>query len=321
MLNNTEKKIVYLDNETLRYMYLTYTGERIYPVMKKLYAALSDGFMNDRLVTPLSLDYVLPYIDNNKIRAEFLSMVAGVGQIQFHQRFTIKTLQLIRIINHFFENPYAKPMWKDAFTGDPNERFKIGFNRYMSITAQNSIQVTNREKKYSQLFEFIDSYRMGKSADEMAVQHFRSLWEEFPDLIKPYLPPVGSAETHMNQFLEHEEIKDIPEFHIISSILDPMVEAYGIDQVEHGLRDDELLAAETVASYLPYCHYYVTKVDIAEILNMSGIPETYDVRVYDHNESSLYRLIQDITTDSKSDAAKRDLMSRRTMFRKDESRF
>lgn len=317
MLNKTGKKIVYLDKETLKYLYLTYTGEKVYPVMKKLYTALNDGFVNNRLVTPLELDYVLPYIDNNKIKNEFLSMMGGIGQVQFHQRFTIKTMQLIRIISHYFDNPSDKPMWRDAFTNDPDERYKLGFNRYSSITAQHAIQAISREKQYSQVFEFIESYRSGTPAENMATLHFRSLWEQFPDLIRPALPTIGSPDTHMNRFLEHEEIRDIPEFHIISGILYPMVDAYGIELVEHGVRDEELLAAEAVASYLPYCHYYVTKVDIAEVLSMSGVPDTYDVRIYDHNESSLFRLIHDISEDYQSDIAKRDLMARRTMFRRD----
>lgn len=320
MLNSTDKKIVYLDKDTLRYMFLTFTGEKVYPVMKKLFAALKEGFENDLLATPLGLEYIQPYIENNKIRPEFRNMMGEIGQVQFHQRFTIKTLQLIRIISHFFEKPSDKPMWRDAFTSDPDEKYRLGFNRYNSIIAQHAIQAISREKQHSQVFDFIESFRSGVSGENLATRHFRSVWEQFPDLIRPALPAIGAPETHMNNFLMHEEIRDIPEFHIISSILYPMFEAYGIEQVEHGLRDEELIAAEAVAAYLPYCHYYVTKVDIAEVLNMSGVPETYEVRVYDHNESSLYRLIQDIKDDSSADAAKRELMSRRSAFRKDGTR-
>jgi hypothetical protein len=266
------------------------------------------------------VDYVLPYIDNNKIKGEFLNMMGGIGQVLYHQRFTIKTLQFIRILSHFFEKPSDRPMWRDAFTSDPDEKYRVGFNRYSSIAAQHAIQSLSREKQYSQVFEFIESYRSGTPAEEMAALHFRSLWEQFSDLIKPALPPIGAPETHMNRFLENEEIRYIPEFHIISGILYPMVDAYGIELVEHGVRDDELLAAEAVASYLPYCRYYVTKVDVAELLTMSGVSDTYDVRIYDHNESSLYRLIRDIREDYRSDSARRDLMTRKTMFRRDGTR-
>ena len=34
MLNTTEKFIVYLDNDTLKYLFLDYSGEQSYPVMK-----------------------------------------------------------------------------------------------------------------------------------------------------------------------------------------------------------------------------------------------------------------------------------------------
>ncbi len=67
----------------------------------------------------------------------------------------------------------------------------------------------------------------------------------------------------------------------MSTLLGTMIEAYGIDRLEHGLQDEELLAAESAAAYIPYCHYYVSKVDIAEIVTMSDIQETYSVRVYD----------------------------------------
>ncbi len=320
MLNRTEKKVVYLDTDTLGYMYLTYTGEKVYPVMKKLYSTLREGFESNRLVTPLELDHVQPYIENNMIKNDFLTMMGGIGQVQFHQRFTIKTLQLIRIISCFFGKPYDKPLWRDAFISDPDEKYNLAFNRYISITPQHAIQAISREKQYSRVFEFIESYRSGTPAEQMASCHFRSLYDQFPDLIRPALPPIGAPETHMNRFLANEEIQDIPEFHIISGILYPMVDAYGIDLVEHGVRDEELLAAEAVAAYLPYCHYYVTKVDISELLSMSGIPDTYDVRIYDNNESSLYRLIQDIKEDSRADSAKRELMSRRTAFRRDGTR-
>ncbi len=321
MLNKTEKRVVYLDNETLGYMYLTYTGERTYPVMRRLFQVLREGYVADRLVTPLSIDHVFPYIENNQIEKPFLNMLGELGQVQFHLRYTIKTLQLIRVINYFFDNIYSKPVWRDAFTADPDDKYRIGFNGYSAITATNVNQAMSREKNYSQVFEFIESYKEGKPVEEIASSHYRTLGEQFPDLIGPYLPAVGSAESHMSRFLSREEVKEIPEFHIISSILYPMLEAYGIEHVEHGLRDNELLAAEVVASYLPYCHYYVAKVDIAEVLSMSGIPETYNVRIYDHNESSLYRLIQDITEDNKRDTMKKEMMTRRTMFRRGGTKF
>lgn len=321
MLNRTGKRIVYLDSETLGYMYLTYTGERTYPVMRRLFQVLHEGYISDRLVMPLSLDHVYPYIENNQIEKPFLAMLGELGQVQFHNRFTIKTLQFIRIINHFFENHYTKPIWRDAFINEPDEKYRYGFNGYASITAMNVNQAMSREKSHSQVFEFIESYKDGKPAEEMAAVHYRTLWEHSPDLIRPYLPAVGLPEMHMERFLAREEIKEIPEFNIISAILYPMLEAYGIQHVEHGLRDEELFAGEVVAAYLPYCHYYVTKVDIAEVLSMSGIPETYNVRIYDHNESSLYRLIQDITEDDKRDAMQRELSTRRTMFRRGGTKF
>ena len=95
-----------------------------------------------------------------------------------------------------------------------------------------------------------------------------------------------------------------------------MVKAYGIDQIEHGLRDEELLAAESIAVYLPHCHYYVTKVDIAEILTKSDVQETYHVRVYDHNENSLYRLIEGLTEDCKNEVSRKEYQSRKTIFQK-----
>jgi hypothetical protein len=321
MLNETEKRVVYLDSETLGYMHLTYTGERIYPVMRRLFSVLKEGYVNDRLVTPLSSDHIFPYIENSQISKTFLNMMGEIGQVHFHQRFTIKTLQLLRIINHFFDNPYTKPVWRDAFTSDPDERYRYGFNRYSSLTPFNVNQAISREKNYSQVFEFIDSYKAGKSVHEIAVTHFTSLWEQFPDLIKPFFPVIGSADTHIKRFLENDEIKDIPEFNIIAAILSPMLEAYGIEHVEHGMRDDELYAAEIVSSYLPYCHYYVTKVDVSEVLIMSGIPELYGVRIYDHNESSLYRLIQDIAEDYRAESTRKEFLSRRSMLRKGGTKF
>ncbi|MCE5251018.1 hypothetical protein LLG96_12435 [bacterium] len=295
MLNRTDKFVVYLDIDTLEYMYLDYTNERSYPVMKKLYALLHEGFVNNWLLVPLSMDFILAFIKDNRIDQQFLNMMGGIGQIQFHQRFTLKTLQLIRIINSFFENTYTKPMWRDAFVRNPDERYTPGFNKYGSISAQNALTALEREKKTSQIYQFIESYKVGKQVDSLAGLHFRSLWEEFPDLIIPYLPAVGTPQVHMNKFLEYEYIKDIPEFHILSNVLYPLLDAYGIEEVEAGKRDSELLAAETIASYMPYCHFYVTNVDIAELINMNGINDIYNVRVYDHNESSLYKLIHDIT--------------------------
>jgi hypothetical protein len=69
MLNRTEKKIVFLDQETLRYMYLTFTGEKVYPVMKKLYATLVEGYESDRLVTPLWWITCFPISTTTRSRA------------------------------------------------------------------------------------------------------------------------------------------------------------------------------------------------------------------------------------------------------------
>jgi hypothetical protein len=294
MFNRTEKMIVYLDPDTLGYMYLDYTGTRSYPVMKKLYTTLRDGFVGNWLVAPLSIDAIPHFIKDNRIDQKFLNMMGGIGQVQFLQRFTIKTLQLIRIINHFFENTYNKPVWRDAFSGNPDEKYAPEFSRYSSISAKNISLALEREKKSSQIYEFIDSYKTGKLVKDVARDHFSSLWQKFPDLIMPYFPKIGSAEAHMHEFLDFDEIQDIPQFQILSNVLYPLLDAYGLEAVNTGKYDPQLLAAEMMSVYLPYCHFYVTTVDIAELVLMTGFQELYTVKIYDHNESSLYKLVNDI---------------------------
>lgn len=316
MLNETGKRIVYLDGDTLKYMFLTYTGQRTYPVMRRLFSVLHDGYVADQLVVPLAVDLVAPYIENNKIDPAFIAMMGELGQVHYHQRFNIRVLQFISVVGYFFGNHADRPGWRDAFSSDPGEKYRYGFNRYSSITAMNVSQAVARERAHSRMLQFIESCKMKMSDAEIAAEHFGSLWEEFADLIKPALPIVGTPESHLAEFLSNEEIKEIPEFKIFSAVLTPMFEAYGIEHVERGLRDEELLAVENIAAYLPYCHYYVTEVDIAELLNMSDIPETYGVRVYDHNESSLYRFIQDITDYLKSDAARKKDLAQKTVFRR-----
>lgn len=320
MLNTTERFIVYLDNDTLKYLYLDYTGERSYPVMKKLYALLHDGFVNNWLCTTLSMDSIPHFLKDNLIDQKYLTMMDSIGQVQFRQRFTIKTLQLIRIINSFFNNPYSKPIWRDAFSQNPDDEYSPGFNKYNSIHMKDAVQVLEREKKTSQIYEFIESYKVGKEVESLRSAHFKSLWDEFQDLIIPYLPKVGAPESHMIKFLEYEAIKDIPEFHILSNVLYPLFDRYGIQEVEAGKHDTELLVAETMASYMPYCHFYVTTVDIAELVTMTGINEPYSVRVYDHNESSLYKLISDITESYKAKSKYVDSSGSQTMFRRGFSR-
>ena len=183
MLNSSGKKIIYLDRETLRYLFYTYTGERTYPVMKKLYALLSEGFTKDWLVTPLAIDTVAQYIKDNRIDQAFLTMMGSMGQVQFHQRFTIKTLQLIRVLNNFFEMEYNKAPWRDTFASDPDERYRAGFNRYSALTPMNVLQIVSREKNYSQMYQFIDSFKAGIPIAEMATRHFRSLERKSPSLL------------------------------------------------------------------------------------------------------------------------------------------
>ena len=316
MLNKTEKKIVYLDSETLRYMYYSYTDERSYPVMKKLYSLLHEGYVNNWLVTPLSNDHILPYIRENSIEPHFFSMMGGIGQVQYFQRFTVKTLQLIRVLNNVFGNEYEKPPWRDVFTGDPDEKTTTGFNRYTSINSLNVIQTNSREKIYSHVHEFIEGYKTGTPIEKLAQLHFKTIWEQFPDFMKHHLPRVGAAETHRNIFLANEDLKDIPEFHILFSLLYSLFQASGIASVEQGARDEELLTAEIMSSYLPYCHYFVTKISIAELAVTLGIDVFYNVRVYEHNESSLFRLIDEIKEDRKTAQKEQSMSGQRTIFQK-----
>ena len=321
MLNYFDKYIVYLDSDTLSYMYLSYSKKRNYPVMNKLYSVLHEGFTNNILVTPLSMDHLFPYIKENQIDINILNMMGGLGQTQFLQKFTITTLQLIRIINHFFNQDYKKPVWKDAFSSDPDEKNFPGFNKYSSIAAMNVQTAIEREKKNSQIYEFLEGFKEGKTIDSISSRHFKLLWEKFQDIIIPYLPVDGLPESNIKQFLEYEEIKEIPEFHIISNIIYPLLESYDFEDIEHGLKDELLLAVETIASYLPYCNFYVTKVDIAELVNMAEINEPYNVRVYDHNESSLYKLIQDLSDLSKVTKERKLKEMRKTKFRRTGSNF
>lgn len=308
MLNNTKKYIVYLDPDTLEYMFLTYTERRNYPVMRKLFAVLREGFTRNLLVSPLSLEHLYPYIEENKIDRQFLNMMGEFGQVQFLQRFTVRTLQLIRVVNFFFEQMYKKDPWKDAFSSDPDERYTPGFNKYHSITAQNILTALEREKKLSQVYDFIEKFKTGRKAGSIASDYYRFLWDQFPDVMRPYLPVDGDPDEHMAGFFSFEDIKDIPEFHIISNTLYPLFETYGIQDIEFGLKDDILLAAETAAAYVPYCHYFVTASDIAELFLINGISEIYNVKIYDNNESSLYKLIDDIkeALDTKKRSSKKE---------------
>ena len=89
-----------------------------------------------------------------------------------------------------------------------------------------------REKNNSQIYFFIENFKEGNPLDSIAGEYFNYLWEKFSDLVKPYLPVDGSYEYYMKKFLEYEDIKDIPEFHIISNILYPLFETLGIENVE-----------------------------------------------------------------------------------------
>ena len=104
MLNNTMKIVVYLDADTLEYMYLTYTKKRNYAVMRKLFTILHEGFINNFLVTPLSLDHLYHYIEENNTDRNFLNMMGEFGQVQFLQRFTVRMLQLIRGVNLYVKS-------------------------------------------------------------------------------------------------------------------------------------------------------------------------------------------------------------------------
>ena len=120
----------------------------------------------------------------------------------------------------------------------------------------------------------------------------------------------------MEKFLEYDDIREIPEYYIISSLLYPLIETYGIQNVEYGLKDDLLLAAENVAAYMPFCNFFVTTVDIAELIIMTGIDEVFSVKVYDHNESSLYKLIDDLSDVLKRKKSEIKDQKSKTIFRK-----
>ena len=130
--------------------------------------------------------------------------------------------------------------------------------------------------------------------EKVAQSHFFSLWEKSSDLISPYFPRMGSPESYMEDFLENDEIKDFPQFHILSNVFYPLLDAYGIEEVEDCLKDKEIIAAETMSVLMPYCHYYVTTSDIAELVVMNGFNYDYNTKVYDDNESSLYKMINEI---------------------------
>ncbi len=316
MLNLTDRYTIYLDPDTLKFMYLNYTKARNYPVMSKLYSVLHEGYINNLVVTPITFDHIVPYINENKIETDFLNMMGGLGQIHFHQRFTVRTLQLIRVIYFFFDKFYKKPTWRDAFSNNPDEKYSPGFNSYRSMDARVVLKAMEREKNNSQVYFFIEKFKEGKPSGSIAGEYFNFLWEKFSDLLKPSLPVDGSYEYHMNKFLEYEDIKDIPEFHIISNILYHLFETFGIEDVEHGYKDDLLTASEEMAAFMPYCNYYVTKTEIAELVVKTGINESYNAAVYDHNEDSLYKLIDDLSSAMQVKSTESKKKSSRTMYRK-----
>jgi len=316
MLNNTQRYIVYLDPDTLQYMFLSYTKSRNYPVMNKLYSVLHEGYRDNLVVTPLTFEHIVPFIHDKKIEPEFLDMMWKIGQVQFFQRFTVRILQLIRVINFFFKQNYKKPVWRDAFSSNPDEKFMRGFNKYYANNAKNVLKSIEREKNNSHIYYFIDSFKDNKALDSIAVNYFRHQCEQFHDLIQPYLPLDGNHEYHMNEFCEYDGIKDIPEYQIISTILYPLFERYGIQEIESGMKDNVLTAVETLAAYMPYCHFYITSVEIAELMNMTGVDDLYGVNVYDNNEDSLYKIIADLTEALKQKRIESQKKATGTAFRK-----
>src|SRR3989339_985898 len=88
MMNFFDKYVVYLDPETLKYMFLNYTGTRKYPVMTKLFNLLRESYINNQAVTPISYEHIQQFISDKKIDTDFLNMMGEIGQVKFHQRFT-----------------------------------------------------------------------------------------------------------------------------------------------------------------------------------------------------------------------------------------
>jgi hypothetical protein len=316
MLNFFNKFVVYLDPETLNYMYLNYIKTRNYPVMTKLYSLLKDSYQSDLVVVPLSYDHISHYINDNKINADFLNMMGGIGQIQYLQRFTVRSLQLIRVINSFFEQNYKKPLWKDAFSSDPEEKNKQSFNNYLSIGVKSVQDAMERERNNSMIYYFINNFKNEKNIDEIAKEYYLMQWESLFDVIKPYLPINGSPGTHMKMFLDYDGIKEIPEFQILTNLLLLILESYDIKIIESGEKDNLLIATEVMAAYMPYCHFYITTGEIAEVATMKDINSLYHVSIYDNNESSLYRFINDFSASVK--IKKQDLSQKgKSIFKRD----
>ncbi len=316
MLNTTAKTIVYLDPDSLGYMYLTYSKQRNYPVMNKLFTLLRDYHRTDLTVTPLTTDHVLPYIEENKIDRKFFTMMGELGQVQFHQRFTVTMLQFIRVFSTFFKSSYKKEIWRDAFTADPDCAFQPGFNIYSSLTAQHLIQMADRERKLCRMFLFIEKFRSGVPATAIAAEYYTFILNEFRDLVQPYIPQEGTPEQHLERFLMQEELKDIPEFHISSQVIYPLFETYGIGSIENGVQDNLLRATGTLAAYMPYSHFYVTSSEIVKLVKKTGLDTLYHVNVYDNNESSLYQLMIDLVETVKRRKTMAEAQAGRTVFRR-----
>ena len=169
---------------------------------------------------------VAQYIKDNRIDQAFLTMMgsmAGPVPSAVHNQ----TLQLMGVLNNFFEMEYNSPLERHIRERS-DERYRAGFSRYSALTPMNVLQIVSREKNYSRcISSSIHSGRAYHRGDGNPAFPF-PLGKGY-DLVRPYLPSIGAPESHIARF-DNDEIREIP-----NSISCPRfphhVDAYGIDHL------------------------------------------------------------------------------------------
>lgn len=275
MGKQSQKLLVYLDQNFLSDMAKADISEKVRPEFKKIYELLHQGFTDEKLVVPASLLHDIESSLATHLKDRIVAYQHYLGQVRLYRPDEIRNTQTSAALDRFLGRTPEDPLRpKAAFLDDPDqrvERFGIGVDAHLE-----KHDFRQRRHRTAQDLEELRQRILGKVTYEQQVAiEQETQRNEFIETYLRFCEPVSEEKREqLKAFTESDHFMRIPllriEAHLFASIL--------TRKPNRQIRPSDGTDIDALSAYAPYMDVVCTDAFMADL--MQDMASEYGVKMF-----------------------------------------
>jgi len=280
----SKKLIVYLDQNFISEMAKADINLQVKPEFKKIYELLHKGFIDEKLVVPISWSHRVETSLVPRLKKRIIQYLKYLGQVSINPSFVIEPFQVQRAARNFLGENIDVIYLGNAFSDAPDKRIKyydIDFDSHPEnffnmndriIEAQNIDNV--RLNLQNQDLNFDNQYLNELEAERFAylsskLENISYLFRDKPDKI--------------HEFIYSDRFAQIPIINTRCRLWSKIL----INHKTRKIRSGDSTDVDILSSYLPYVDIIATDFFMADQLRSLGLDKEYNTIIFDPKKEGL----------------------------------